>query len=156
VKTAGKQLNYTTKIPARRTVQECMTLLADAGADAVAAQYREKQPVGLSFQLETPLAGVQTFAMPVNVDGVQRRLAAANAQGQLRSDGHSNKSFLTREHALNVAWRVIRDWLEAQLAIIAAELVSLDEVMLPYLQVAPSKTLYQAYLDTHGHLELGG
>jgi hypothetical protein len=142
-------LNYTTKIAAKRTVQECMGILADAGADAVAAQYRDKQPVGLSFRLRTS-NGLRDFAMPVNIEGVQKMLAKANSGGRLRSDGHRNSSYTTREHAANVAWRVVQDWLEAQLAIIAAEMVTLDEVMLPYLQVSEGQTLYAAYVESGG------
>lgn len=131
-------LNYTTKIPARRTVQECLGLLADAGADAVAAQYRDKQPVGLSFLLTTP-AGPRNFAMPVNIDGVHKLLQTADL-GSRNTAAHK-----TREHAADVAWRVVKDWLAAQLAIIDAEMVTLDQVMLPYLQVEGGRTLYEAF-----------
>ena len=136
-------LNYSTTIPARRTVQECMTVLADAGADAVAAQYRDKQPIGLSFRLDTA-NGPRDFAMPVNIDGVQNMLATATVKA------HIGRGQLTsREHAANVAWRVVKDWLEAQLAIIAAEMATLDQVMLPYLQIG-TQTLYEAYLEFDG------
>jgi hypothetical protein len=152
---ADRPLNYSTKIAAKRTVQECMSLLAEAGADAVAAQYRDKQPTGLSFRLETP-AGRRDFMMPLNVDGV-----AAVIGKMLRSaPPHVSRAELnrlaTREHALAVAWRVVRDWLEAQLALIAAEMVTLDEVMLPYLEIAPGQTLYREFAERHGLAELEG
>lgn len=136
-------LNYTTRIPCRRTVQECMAILADAGADAVAAQYQDKQPVGLSFRLASPAGGAHDFTMPVNVDGVQRMLKGAYRDGTLRG-GRSEAAWTSREHAADVAWRVMKDWLEAQLAIIAAEMATLDQVMLPYLQVDGGQTLYEA------------
>ena len=141
-----RPLNYTTKIAASRTVGECQELLAQAGADAVAVMYAERQPTGLSFQLSTA-HGVRTFAMPVNIDGVAGMLAK-----MLRTDApHVSRAELTklasRDHAMNVAWRVIRDWLEAQLALIAADMASLDEVMLPYLQVEGRRTLYQAFVE---------
>lgn len=150
---ARKPLNYTTAIPARRTASECSELLAEAGAARVAVEYASKNPVGLSFRLEMP-SGWQDFAMPVNIDGIHELLKQANAKGQLRSDGHRNSSYETTGHALNVGWRVIKDWLEAQLALIAAEMVSLDQVMLPYLQLEQG-TLYEVIRDQHLALPAG-
>lgn len=49
--------------------------------------------------------------------------------------------------AANVAWRVVKDWLEANLALIAAQMATLDEVMLPYLHVDEGRTLWQAYRE---------
>lgn len=145
---SDRPLNYTTRIAARRTVQDCLTILADAGADAVAAQYEDKQPVGLSFRLATP-RGPRDFAMPVNIDGVHKMIRAGYRDGTLRG-GRSEQAWTSREHAANVAWRVVKDWLEAQLAIIAAEMATLDEIMLPYLQLGGGQTLYQAYLESDG------
>lgn len=139
---ASHLLNYTTSLAAKRTASECVELLAEAGADAVACQYAERQPVGLSFRLTTP-EGPRDFTLPVNVDGVHRMLVKANKAGEFRKDGYRVSAYDTREHAANVAWRVVRDWVEAQLAIIAAEMATLDEVMLPYLQIAPGLTLWE-------------
>lgn len=152
---AKPPLNYTTKVPARRTAAECVELLAEAGADAVACQYRERQPVGLSFRLTTP-EGPRDFTMPVNVDGVHQMLVKANKAGEFRSDGYRVSAYGTRDHAANVAWRVVRDWLEAQLAIIAAEMATLDEVMLPYLQVSPGRTLWEEIRERGQLPAIGG
>lgn len=143
-----RPLNYTTRIGAKRTVQECLAILADAGADAVAAQYQDRQPVGISFRLATP-GGPRDFSMPVNIDGVWKMIRDGYRDGTLRG-GRSEASWTSREHAANVAWRVVKDWLEAQLAIVAAGMASLGEVMLPYLQVGDGQTLYQAYLESGG------
>jgi hypothetical protein len=146
-------LNYSTSIPAKRTVTECIALLAESGANTVTAQYQARQPVGLSFRLDTP-AGRRDFTMPVNIDGVHRLLQAADMGAR------SAPKWRTRDHAADVAWRVIKDWLEAQLALIGAEMVTLDEVMLPYLAIGEDRagvpqTLYQAFA-TGGRLALGG
>lgn len=50
----------------------------------------------------------------------------------------------TREQASRVAWRVIKDWLEAQLAMIKAEMVTIDQVFLPYAQNEAGVTLYES------------
>lgn len=52
------------------------------------------------------------------------------------------------QQAERVAWRIIKDWIEAQMAIIEAQLASMDEVFFPYmLDSAGQKTLYEAYCE---------
>jgi hypothetical protein len=139
----ARPLNYTTKIPARRTAGECLDLLAEAGALAVAVEYEDREPAGLIFTLNTPAAGRQHFTMPVDVAGMAAVLAKMLAAGP----PHVSRAELNRMagtgHARNVAWRVVRDWLAAQLAIIAAGMATLDQVMLPYMQVRGGGTLYE-------------
>lgn len=108
-----KPLNYTTAVPVARTVGECQEMLAAAGAASVAVHYEGGDPCGLSFQLRTP-HGPRSFTLPVNIDGVRAMLVKASKDGKLRSDGYRVAKFETREHAASVAWRVIRDWVEAE------------------------------------------
>jgi hypothetical protein len=135
-------LNYTTKVPVNRTSGECLSLLAQAGADHVAVSYTDKQATGLAFVLETA-HGTRSFRLPVNIEGVNSLLRRADYPSNVSTPQLSR--YVTREHAARVAWRIIKDWLEAQLAIVAAEMTSLDEVMLPYLQVE-GQTLFERYI----------
>lgn len=138
-------LNYSTTVPTARTVGEVQSILANAGADAVGVRYRNREPVGVSFILNT-LAGVRSFALPINVDAVHKILVKQQAAGELPRIGNISKTMMTsRPHAERVAWRVAKDWLEAQLAIIEAGMASLDQVMLPYLVIEGDQTLYDQY-----------
>ena len=47
----------------------------------------------------------------------------------------------TKEQATRVAWRIVKDWLAAQLAMIEAGLVDLEEVFLPYAQNQAGRTV---------------
>ena len=145
-------LNYTTAIPAKRTIGECQDMLAEAGAAAVAVLFADRQPSGLSFQLATA-AGLQTFVLPVSIDGVHHLLCTADYPASAKT--RDLERYVKREHAVRVGWRVVRDWLEAQLAFVAAEMVSLDEVMLPYLQVGNGQTLYRALQSSQLALTAG-
>lgn len=148
-------LNYSTAIPVSRTIGECQEILGTAGATAVATLYENREPAGLSFRIATP-RGLRDFTLPVNVDGVHRLLTEAYRQGKLRnSGGRPPASFTERKHAAAVAWRVVKDWIEAQVALIDAEMVTLDQVMLPYLQVGDGQTLYQAFVSGRGELTAG-
>lgn len=136
--------NYTTSIPASRTIAEITELLVQHGATRVATDYVsgaegerfEHEAVGLSFALTTA-HGPRVFSVPVDVDAVHAFLL-----GKL---GSSTKA--SRAQAYRVAWRVVKDWLDAQLTLINAGMARLDQVMLPYVHVEPNKTLYQAYTE---------
>jgi hypothetical protein len=136
-------LNYTTSIAADKTVSEMQQALAQAGASRIAVDYEAGRPSALSFMLLTP-HGPRHFSLPVNVDAMHRLLTAEDNAGKIRSGAKATRS--SREQAERVAWRVMKDWLLAQLALVATEMVGLDQVMLPYLQIDSSgRTLYRAY-----------
>ena len=136
-------LNYTTTISAEKTVGEVQAMLGKSGASAVATMYDQGRPAGVNFQMTTS-HGLATFVLPVNIDGVQAALIKAHKQGQAR--GLSKTSAYSRDQAERVAWRVIKDWIEAQVALIAANMAQIDTVMLPYLLV-DGQTLTDRYLE---------
>lgn len=138
-------LNYTTSVPVVRTLAEMQDMLARHGADGVATRYVETKPVGLSFTLPTP-SGRNTFDLPVDVAAVQALLTAQKREHSRVDDRPAQ--------AERVAWRIVKDWLEAQLALVAARMATLDEVMLPYLRVGPELTLRDQWRD-HKALTMG-
>jgi hypothetical protein len=88
--------------------------------------------------------GGRAFSLPVNVDGVHQVLIEQHRTGKIKS--HVSKAAVTSpEQAARVAWRVLKDWVEAQLAITEASMATLEQVMLPYLRVDGEVTLYEAY-----------
>jgi hypothetical protein len=130
-------LNYTTKIDPAKTAGEVQTLLANSGAVGVATQFERGEPVGLAFTAMTQF-GLREFALPINWQAVQRVLRKQRVQA----------SFQTDEHARRVAWRITKDWVEAQLAIIQTETVGLDQVMLPYMRTGDNgETVFEQYQD---------
>src|SRR5258708_14771176 len=130
---ADRPKNYTTVIAAKRTAQECVSLLAEAGADHVAVSYENRQPTGLGFSLDTP-HGSRSFLLPVNIDGVHKMLRAADF-ASLHPSQARLLALRSREHAADVAWRVIRDWLDAQLAALAPGKGAIVQGMLPVLHL---------------------
>jgi hypothetical protein len=83
----------------------------------------------------------------VNIEGIEQVLHHAERRGQFASLKQWASRNTSREHATRVAWRVVEDWLEAQLALIAAQMATVDEVMLRYLHVDEHRTLWQAYRE---------
>lgn len=125
-------LNYTTTIAVDKTTGEIQSMLGKAGAKAVAVMYEDGRTTGVTFTIDTP-AGLRAFSLPVDVDAMQRLLTKQRRSNKRVSD--------KREQAERVAWRVVKDWLAAQLALIDAQMATLDEVMLPYLVVGEDRTL---------------
>jgi len=130
-------LNYTTTISAAKTIGEIQQRLAAHGVGAVTVAYVDREPAAIAFSIATRL-GTQTYRLPANIDAIERLLERLP------------RAKRTRDQATRVAWRIIKDWVEAQTAIIQAGMVSMDQIMLPFLETAPGgPLLYEAYLD-HG------
>jgi hypothetical protein len=143
---SGRPLNYTTTIPVTQTVGECHAILAAAGASSAATHFENGQQVGLSFSLKTP-HGARAFTLPVDIRAMQAVLRKTDFSSLRVSRGKLDQ-LVSREHAAEVAWRVVKDWLEANLALIAAQMATIDEVMLPYLIVGDDdRTLWEAYRE---------
>lgn len=140
-------LNYTTEIAVGKTMGEIQTALARRGVQRISTLFDDDgTPAGLGFTMRTDY-GVREFELPVRTEGV---LAA------MRRDPKVPKSKQTAEQAARVAWRIAYDWLKAQTALIDAGLASLDEVMLPYMLVAPDRTVYVDMRQRFAAIEGGG
>ena len=136
--TVSPLLNYTTTVSVDKTIGQIQKLLVSAGATNVATDYRRVDdthlPVGIVFTVNTEY-GFRKFSLPVNLTSVQAVLTRQRVQPKFRSV----------EQAARVAWRIVKDWVEAQLAIIETEMVTLDQVMLPYMQDDSGETVYGLY-----------
>lgn len=136
-------LNYTTSVPALRSLGQIQETLAKHGANTIAARYDAGRPIGVSFRLMTPY-GWRDYSLPVNTDAVWKVLGGQRVAPRLRS----------KDQAERVAWRIAKDWLEAQLAIVESQMVAFDQVMLPYMHLDGEHTVYQAYVDRESALAL--
>jgi hypothetical protein len=129
-------LNYTTEVPVSRTIGHVHALLVEAGARQIMTTYSPVgTPTGVAFALATG-EGSRGFTLPVDTDRV---LAV------LKRDHKVAPRFKTEQQAERVGWRIIKDWLEAQLAIIKTEMVTFEQVMLPYMRTEGGGTVYELY-----------
>jgi hypothetical protein len=65
----------------------------------------------------------------------------------LEHDRKVPRGFRTQEQALRVSWRIIKDWVEAQMAIVDTKMVQLEQVFLPYVIMPDGRTLYERVRD---------
>ena len=143
--------NYTTTITAGKTLGEIQALLAKHGASRIMTEYEQGEPRGVTFELPTP-HGPKAFTLPIDVEGMSAALEKASRSGGLK--GISWAKATSMEHAERVAWRVLKDWIDAQLTLVAARMATVDQVFLPYLRVSADHTLYQAYRECEDVLAL--
>lgn len=140
-------LNYTTSISADRTLAEIQKKLAAAGCKGVMVAYAaDRTPEALIFVIATAY-GERSFRLPANAQAVETTLRNQAAKGKVP------RRLATKEQAAKVAWRITKDWLEAQLAIVESGMVEIDEVMFPYmLDRSGAKTVHEAYVEQQPQL----
>ena len=125
-------LNYTTKVDIYTTLGQIQGQLVKHGAKKILQDYDDAGRItALSFMIDTPL-GPRGIRLPANVDAVHKVLT-------------KQKDKCDREQAERVAWRIVKDWVEAQMAILESEMVQMEEIFLPYMVSASGQTLFEAY-----------
>lgn len=138
-------LNYTTKISGDKSVAEISKALAKVGARRVMYEYDDNGSiVALSFEImlqDTPIG----FRLPTDWKPV---LAV------LQKDVRVPRPLKTQEQALRVAWRITKDWVEAQAAYIETQMVTTAQVFLPYAVTKDGRSMYQ-YVAENSQILIG-
>ena len=133
-------LNYTTKVDVFTTLGAIQGQLVKHGAKKIMQEYDEQQRLAaVTFLVDTP-TGPRGIRLPANVDAVHEVL-------------RRQKVKCDREQAERVAWRILKDWVEAQMAILESEMVQMDEIFLPYMVNNNGQTLFEAYRTNQLMLE---
>lgn len=126
-------LNYTTKINPSKTVGEIQQCLAAHGARRIAVDYEDSLPTALSFCITLNNQDV-FFKLPCRWKGVL---------SVMEKDKKVPRALCNKEQALRVSWRILKDWVEAQIAAVEAEIASVSEVFLPYALTATGQTVFE-------------
>jgi hypothetical protein len=128
--------NYSTEVDATKTCGEITGLLAGKGAKRVQIDYDDQnQPCAVSFVYPVYNLPVY-FLLPCNLDGVLMCLKKQKGVPY---------SAQNREQARRVGWRILKSWLEAQLAIVEAGAAQMHEVFLPYAVHQDGKTMFALF-----------
>jgi len=129
--------NYTTEIPAQRTIMEIQNMLIEASAVSIAMETEAGQIKALFFKLKL---GEQEmpFKLSARPEKVYQTLYAG-----MRGNDNRHIVEARKQKALNIAWRIVKDWLEVQLSLIKIDMANPSEVFFPYLLVSATETLYE-------------
>ncbi len=137
--------NYTTEIPAQKTIGEIEEILVKYGATDTWKQYDEAGKItSLNFAVRTEF-GKMPFRLSIDAEVISVVLREQAKQG-LR--GISRKQAWDIEHARNVGWRIIRDWIDAQMAMVSLKMRKLEQIFLAdAFDMRTEKTFFQILQD---------
>lgn len=131
-------VNYTTTVPAARTAQELMAMLSSKGATAILLEYGPTgQHTGLKWKV-TSQFGTLSFSLPINTEAVYEVLTRQRVM--------PNNKEARAAQAERTAWRIVKDWVRAQMALVETEMVSMEEVFMPYM-LSGNRTMYQVLTE---------
>ena len=129
-------LNYTTTVSVFKTAGEIEEILVKHKAKSIMKTYEGESLTGLSFLIDTGYQQIPV-KLPVKVDEclkVLKKEKRENPRKQIKD---------TREQAERVAWRILKDWIEVQMALLDIEMVRFEEIFLPYIETNNGKTIYE-------------
>jgi len=129
--------NYTSTVPAIRSISEIEEMLVEIGATGFQKDYVDKKICGLRFIVEMP--GVRrVFSIPAKPEVVYAILTKGK-----RIQKRSEQSYL--DQAERTAWRIVRDWVEIQCTMVKMQQADAFEVFLPYMLNKSGETMYKCF-----------
>lgn len=129
--------NYTSTIPAERSIMIIEQKLAAAGAEGIMKLYDHKKPTAVIFKVMG-----HAFRLPANVEACEKALWKDYVSSTKRPRDDAKARI--REQAERTAWKIVSDWIILQISMI--ELQQL-EPMEAFFQFAwdGKQTLFEAY-----------
>lgn len=138
--------NYTTSVEAIKTIGEIQGILVGHGAKSILTNYSDDGTIeSLSFIVRIPY-GDMPVRLPVDASAVLK---------VMEQDRNIPRHYCHHAQAVRVAWRIVKDWVRAQMAILETEMVRMEQIFLPYMVVKDNKTLYEAMVDKKFYLKEG-
>lgn len=138
-------LNYTTTVESYKTVAEIEYILVKHHAKSIMKNYEGEAITGLSFLIDTGTAQIPV-RLPVRIEECYKILV------QEKKNGTKNIK-ATKEQAERVAWRILKDWVEAQMALLDIQMVKFEEIFLPYIESDNGQTIFERLEQKHFMLE---
>lgn len=133
----GMIKNYTSN--SKQTFDKIQKVLATHGARRIFFEYGDGGRVkALAFSITIGGKDV-SFLLPARVEAVKRIF---DREGYRYEEDQPYKT----------AWANIRDWIDAQMALIDTQQVKMEEVFLPYMAVGQDRTLFDDFEQKHFQL----
>ena len=117
--------NYTSDTPASRSIQEIQDALVKHGASGVLFEYEKGTGRIAALKFKLPVKGQDVgFSLPVGWRQFKAVLVEQRVIGPKTKEAD--------DKAYRIAWRCLRDWVLAQMALYETQMVDLPQVFLPY------------------------
>ena len=135
--------NYTSSVAAARSVSHIEEALAEHGAQSVLKQYdsETRKLVAVSFFMQIGNKLIP-FRLPARSDQVFKIFCAKMKR---TTPGILAKA---QEQAERTAWKIISDWIDAQMALVDLQQAEIAEIFMPYMwNDRLGKSFYQIAQD---------
>jgi hypothetical protein len=144
--------NASTHVDYWKSLSEIHMILAKGGADHINIRHEQGIPVGMSFTISIDNFPIN-FMLPVQIDGLKEILKGDRHGRMLRGAANFD------DKVLRVGWRIVKDWVDAQIAFIEARkaedrMRALATAFLPYAVNTKGETLAQIILDKPGNMKM--
>lgn len=127
-------LNYSTTVDAHKTVGEIEQILIKHKAKSIMKNYNGESIESLSFLIDTGHNQIP-IKLPSKVNECLKVLEKEKI--------HNRSIKATKEQAERVAWRILKDWVAAQMALLDINMVKFEEVFMPYIVDSTGRTLFE-------------
>lgn len=135
----GKNIkNYTSSVPAIRTISCIEDELVKIGVTHIEKNYVNKIPMGVIFSVQLPgITKKLSFKIPANIAAAYRVIK------EIPEYKNKNDDWLQAQ-AQRTAWRVVLNWVEVQVAMIQLEQADAVQMFLSFVYDPKSKkTFYE-------------
>lgn len=144
--------NFSTNVPAVSTIAEIEKMLTKYGATHIMKEYDGQIPMMLVFAITTQ-HGKMGIRLPIHPDRVLAVFKKQVSAHLLPNKYWDGEWAIAQAH--RVAWRVVKDWLDAQFTILNIEMVQLEEIFLSYIyNDRLKKTVFEMLEDGKFNLDL--
>jgi len=128
--------NYTTQVPANRSIAEIQASLVEHGA--IGCMF--------SYDSESKISSLR-FALPVGDSVINFSLPAEWRKFQEVLKQQGVKRWQDEDYCYRVAWRNLRDWTLAQMALYETQMVDMPQIFLPFASDKSGMTLYEKVIS---------
>jgi hypothetical protein len=137
--------NYSTNIGLERTIAEIEKILAKHGARAILKEYDVSGRVtAVNFIAEVFEGQSVPFRLPLDVQALMEVINHQIDHPQKHEGKIEHKYKNDMDYARRVGWRIIRDWVDAQMTMIDLRQVTIPQVFLSYAyDSTDQKTFFQ-------------
>jgi hypothetical protein len=122
--------DFSTEVPVSRTIAEIEKMLTKYGASHIMKEYEGELPVRLVFAINTE-HGKLGVRLPVQPEQILKVFKLQVSDGKLPRK-YWDGDWAT-EQAHRVAWRIVKEWLDAQLTLLNVDAAKIEEIFLSYV-----------------------
>lgn len=146
-----------TSIAVERTIADIEKCLSKYGVTAMLKEYTGGEIESLSFKIKRGQVDIP-IQLPCRWIAIFEFLRKRSRMSDWslandRSPTNQKRIKNLQLKARQVAWRQVFRWVQAQLAMVDTEMVTVDEVFFPYIQTRNGQTVYE--LHKNNLLQLG-